>query len=729
MTRFGEPTLDDARDLRQRGIQLAKAGQRDEARQLLQQSIRIDPDNEAAWLWLASVARDNRERLFCLQKLLEINPENETARKALEAATPAAPPPTATQTIKRLPNAPVTQPAPAENLMNQAPGVPVPMPDRIADAQKQAEALVRAYLAPHPSNVKWVHKTHRRAGEGDIIVFRAYVIAGTLVALIVLILAGVVLVQTNDDVREIVLGPSLTPTPSPTITPTNTPGITPTPSATPRLTPTPSASPPPNLAAAKPPSLPRATEIYPEILERSVYEAAQLVEQGNVSVALPTLDKERELTFDTRFDANPYYYQAMALVKQGRLDDALDILDEANDRVEERPDNLKIEPFIDSGYAQVYWAMVEQAASIGNPVGADQALTQVIDHAQAAVDGDRRLAIGYILLAQAYTRQTRYSDALEILNQGLNAPELISNTELIMAKAQVYFAERDFDQALYQIYLAHYIDPSVEAGYQLKIRIAMMRNRPGDAVLASEDYLFYYPGSTTAWRLLGDARTAEHKDDLAIAAYTQGLAGDGTDDDAQAMLESRAELYHSQRRYSLAVADYDRLYEITGDARVHALRMQEAFAAGEFDQALDDANALIGRGAVGDGIVNLVRGGAMIERAEPDDRLTLQQAAAYLTQATSTSEVASSDLRGTAYEYLARAQLFLGDPQAALDAVNLALGVGETGSRHYWRGRILQEQGDQKGAISDYEWVLAWSEIFPYPFRVDAQDQLEALLG
>jgi hypothetical protein len=164
----------------------------------------------------------------------------------------------------------MTKVATSDNIMNQQPGVPVPMPDRIADAQKQADALVRAYLAPRPSNVRWVHKTGRRAGEGDILVFRAYVIAGVLGVFLVLILTGIVLVQTNDDVREIVLGPSLTPTPSPTITPTNTPGITPTPSATPRLTPTPSASPPPNLLAAKPPALPRATEIYPEILERSV---------------------------------------------------------------------------------------------------------------------------------------------------------------------------------------------------------------------------------------------------------------------------------------------------------------------------------------------------------------------------------------------------------------------------------------------------------------------------
>ena len=75
---------DEARALRQQGIAAAKAGQKDEARALLQQAIRLEPGNEAAWMWLASVARDQRERVFALQKLLEINPGNATARQALE---------------------------------------------------------------------------------------------------------------------------------------------------------------------------------------------------------------------------------------------------------------------------------------------------------------------------------------------------------------------------------------------------------------------------------------------------------------------------------------------------------------------------------------------------------------------------------------------------------------------------------------------------------------------
>lgn len=705
---------------------MAKAGQKDEARELLQQSIRLEPQNEAAWLWLASVARDNRERLFCLQKLLEINPQNETARKALDAANQQQPP--SESVVRRLPNAPVTQPVPQDNIMNQQPGVPVPMPDKIADAQKQADALVRSYLAPANSNIKWVHKTRRRAGEGDIIVFRMYVAGAILGVLALLLVAGFILVQTNDDVRGIVLGPSVTPSPSPTVTPTNTPGLTPTASATPRLTPTPSATPPPNLMAASPPAFPRVTAVYPQILERSVFDAAMLLEQGNVAQAMPTLERERERSFDTRLNPSSYYYQSLGFLTQNRINDALNTLEEAYGRLGESPGDTWMRPFLDSGYAQAYWAQAQQARSNGNSTLEQEALTQMNDHAQAAITGDRRLVPPYLVLARASAQGGRYGDALEVLNQGLNVPELASNTELIMEKANVYFSQRNFDQALYQAFLALYIDPSTEGAYELKSRIALARNRPGDAVLTAQDYLFYFPGSTAAFRMLGDARVEEGNDDLALIAYTQGLAARTSDEEAQRMLEGRAGIYTRQRRYDLALADYSRLYELSGEVRVQALRMQAALLAGDYEQVLADAEALTGNEAVNQVPVNLARGIALVERAEPDDGSMHQQAVQFLTQAIGGTG-STADQRAQAYEYLARAQLSLGQEDAAFDSITAALNGGETGSRHFWRGRIHEARGEEAAAMRDYEWVLAWSQIFPYPFRVEAEDRLNNLRG
>ena len=86
-----------ARQLLQQGIAAARGGRPERARDLLQQSVRIDPQNETTWLWLSSVARDDKERLFCLRQLLTVNPENEFALKGLRAL--GAEPVTASQPV------------------------------------------------------------------------------------------------------------------------------------------------------------------------------------------------------------------------------------------------------------------------------------------------------------------------------------------------------------------------------------------------------------------------------------------------------------------------------------------------------------------------------------------------------------------------------------------------------------------------------------------------------
>jgi tetratricopeptide (TPR) repeat protein len=106
---------DQARQLRQQGITAAKAGRKDEARQLLQQSLRLEPNNEAAWLWLASVARDKQERIFCLQKILEINPNSKQAREGLEQIAEGSRPPSSgsAPAIKKLGSQPAAPAQPA----------------------------------------------------------------------------------------------------------------------------------------------------------------------------------------------------------------------------------------------------------------------------------------------------------------------------------------------------------------------------------------------------------------------------------------------------------------------------------------------------------------------------------------------------------------------------------------------------------------------------------------
>src|SRR5262249_17495741 len=67
----------------QAAVAQAKAGHKLAARGLLREITEEDPQNEIAWQWLATVAEGPEEAIDCLERALEINPENERARQGL----------------------------------------------------------------------------------------------------------------------------------------------------------------------------------------------------------------------------------------------------------------------------------------------------------------------------------------------------------------------------------------------------------------------------------------------------------------------------------------------------------------------------------------------------------------------------------------------------------------------------------------------------------------------
>ncbi|HET91500.1 MAG TPA: hypothetical protein ENN99_12310 [Chloroflexi bacterium] len=88
-------------DLVQQGVAAVKAGNMVAARQLLGRAVRIDSQNEQAWLWLSAAVETDQDRLFCLENVLMINPENEHARRGRDALREklgdAVKPPTVTE--------------------------------------------------------------------------------------------------------------------------------------------------------------------------------------------------------------------------------------------------------------------------------------------------------------------------------------------------------------------------------------------------------------------------------------------------------------------------------------------------------------------------------------------------------------------------------------------------------------------------------------------------------
>src|SRR5215213_1598173 len=69
----------------QRGITASRENQKDLASQCFQQALVHDETNELAWMWLASVADSPEEKTARLEKVLALNPENETAQASLKA--------------------------------------------------------------------------------------------------------------------------------------------------------------------------------------------------------------------------------------------------------------------------------------------------------------------------------------------------------------------------------------------------------------------------------------------------------------------------------------------------------------------------------------------------------------------------------------------------------------------------------------------------------------------
>src|SRR5581483_5350017 len=63
----------------QLGIEAAREGNREEARNLFGLLTRQEPNNAQAWLWLAGVADGPEQRRAALERVVELDPTNEMA--------------------------------------------------------------------------------------------------------------------------------------------------------------------------------------------------------------------------------------------------------------------------------------------------------------------------------------------------------------------------------------------------------------------------------------------------------------------------------------------------------------------------------------------------------------------------------------------------------------------------------------------------------------------------
>ncbi len=110
---------DETRQWLVQGIDRAKAGQRESARELLLRVVERDEHNARAWLWLSGVVDSVQDRRVALQNVLAIEPDNALARAGLdwlERQAKAQPSATREQETATVRDASVSEP-PASSLL------------------------------------------------------------------------------------------------------------------------------------------------------------------------------------------------------------------------------------------------------------------------------------------------------------------------------------------------------------------------------------------------------------------------------------------------------------------------------------------------------------------------------------------------------------------------------------------------------------------------------------
>ncbi|MBN1285799.1 MAG: PD40 domain-containing protein [Anaerolineae bacterium] len=229
------------------GIEAVRAGNKAKARRIFERVLEIDDSNEMAWMWMASVVQTPDERRVCLENVLDINPNNERAVKALARLKAG------------LASSARSESKPASRITRVKPKSPPPRASAAeswgaSDWDSRLEEVARPSrpAAPDRREASLDDSGGRRRPA------RLPILAlGALGVLVVIVVAGLLLAQVGsgesggaqggplptvptpvptrvvlvdpDDVRETLVPPTWTPRPTETLYPSLTPSETPPP--------------------------------------------------------------------------------------------------------------------------------------------------------------------------------------------------------------------------------------------------------------------------------------------------------------------------------------------------------------------------------------------------------------------------------------------------------------------------------------------------------------------
>ena len=67
----------------QEAVEALRAGNKSRARELLTDLLKTDQNNATYWVWMSSTVETAKERIYCLQTALNLDPENAAAKRGL----------------------------------------------------------------------------------------------------------------------------------------------------------------------------------------------------------------------------------------------------------------------------------------------------------------------------------------------------------------------------------------------------------------------------------------------------------------------------------------------------------------------------------------------------------------------------------------------------------------------------------------------------------------------
>jgi tetratricopeptide (TPR) repeat protein len=82
---------EEADILFQEAVEALRAGERARAKDLLTRLLKTDKNNATYWVWMSAAVETNKERVYCLQTALRVDPENAAAKRGM-VLLGAAPP-------------------------------------------------------------------------------------------------------------------------------------------------------------------------------------------------------------------------------------------------------------------------------------------------------------------------------------------------------------------------------------------------------------------------------------------------------------------------------------------------------------------------------------------------------------------------------------------------------------------------------------------------------------